>query len=79
MMDYLQAILTPLLTRKEELSIVETHDDRGVLFTVELHKDDMGRVIGRAGSHINKIREMMNLYGFLNQARISVKIVEPKV
>jgi len=74
--DYLTSIVSPLLSKPEDLQIKHTVDEKGVLLMLSAHKDDMGRVIGKAGVTANSIRTLMRQFGVLKQAHVSVKINE---
>ncbi len=74
---YLESIVKPLLSRPEELVIEHVVDERGVLLTITASADDMGRLIGKAGSTANALRSLLRQYGSLTKAHISVKINDP--
>ena len=76
--EYLESILIPLLTQKDDLEVIQTSDERGVLLSVTAHKDDMGRIIGKQGVTANSIRTLMRQYGATRQLHISVKINDAK-
>lgn len=75
--NYLESIVKPLLSRPEALVLEHTTDERGILLTVTAHGDDMGRLIGKAGSTANSLRSLLRQYGALTQRHISVKINDP--
>jgi len=51
----------------------------GVLLSVSgVIKQDMGSLIGRKGTHINYVRELVRVVGAMDGARVSVKIDEPE-
>jgi ribosomal protein S3 len=49
----------------------------GVLFTLDLHADDMGKVIGRSGNTAKAIRTLLRVVGMKHNARVNLKINEP--
>lgn len=75
---YLEAILLPLVAYASELSIQKSVDEKGILLVVKASKEDMGRIIGKAGTNANAIRALMRSYGSINQQHISVKIEDPQ-
>jgi uncharacterized protein len=77
MSDYIVALIKPLLAHPESLSIRETRDAMGVLFTVCVSKEDMGKIIGKEGETSRAIKHLVRVEGYAHGARISVKIVEP--
>jgi predicted RNA-binding protein YlqC (UPF0109 family) len=50
----------------------------GILLTITVSPRDMGRVIGKAGAHIQAMRTLMHMFGLVNSAKISLKVLEPK-
>ena len=75
--DYLVAIVEPLMTEPEAVQVKATTDDRGVLLTLAVAKEDMGRVIGREGETARAIRRLIRQYGLSNNMRVAVRIEEP--
>ncbi len=75
---YLTALITPLLKFPEALRIVETQDQMGVLLSVDVHKEDMGVVVGKAGETAKSIRHLVRIVGLRANARVSIKINEPQ-
>ena len=45
--------------------------------TLDVHPDDMGKVIGRAGNTAKAIRILLRVVGMKNNARVNLKIAEP--
>lgn len=76
--ELLDAIVRALVTHPEDLRVVRTVDDLGVLMTIHLNPEDMGKVIGRLGSTAKAIRTIMRAIGLKSQERINVRIVEPE-
>lgn len=76
--DYLKAVVEPILMEPEQLKIVRTQDQMGVLLTVDVSKNDMGRIIGRSGETAKSLRTLMRVVGSMNQAKVSIKINEPQ-
>jgi hypothetical protein len=76
---YLENIVTPLLSRPEDLKIEQVVDEKGVLLTLTVNGEDMGRLIGKLGCTANAIRTLLRQYGALHQQHISVKINDPLI
>ncbi len=75
--SYVDLIVRPLLTQPEAFSITNGKDDMGILITIGVSKEDMGRVIGKNGATMNSIRLLVRQFGALRQARVSLKLDEP--
>lgn len=50
----------------------------GVLLTLDVHAEDMGKVIGRKGATAKAIRTLLRVVGMKNYARVNMKILEPE-
>jgi predicted RNA-binding protein YlqC (UPF0109 family) len=77
MEEYLVAIVKPLLSVPDDLSVVSSSDAMGVLLTVNVSKYDMPHLIGKEGQNIHSVRKLMGMYGMRHGAKISIKINEP--
>jgi predicted RNA-binding protein Jag len=50
----------------------------GVLLSLDVHPDDMGKIIGRSGNTAKAIRILLRVVGMKNNARVNLKINEPE-
>ena len=77
---FLDTVVKALVDHPEDVVIVETKDNLGVLLTLTVHPDDMGKVIGRGGKIATlAIRPLLTAVGLKHNARVSLKINEPLV
>jgi len=77
--QYLKNILEGLVSKPQDIVINRTVDDMGVLLTVKLAKEDMGRVIGREGRTINSIRHVTKCFGYAIDSELNIKVEEPVI
>ena len=70
---YLKAILTPLVSAPEAVSIIRAVDERGVLYTIVVAQPDRALVIGKAGVTANAIRHLVHAVGMRNKEHATVK------
>ncbi len=76
--DFLEYLVKSLVDHPEDVKIVQTVDNLGVLLTLTVHPDDMGKVIGRGGRIATlAIRPLLTAVGLKHNARVSLKIPEP--
>ena len=75
--EFLKNIVRELVEYPEEVRIERTVDEMGVLLTLSMVKEDMGKIIGREGNTAKAIRHIMRVFGMKANARINVKILEP--
>lgn len=75
---FLEYIVKALVDHPEDVKIKRTVDEMGVLMNLDVHPDDMGKVIGRAGNTAKAIRILLRVVGMKNNARVNLKINEPQ-
>lgn len=75
--QFLEFLIKSLVDHPEEVKIKRTVDEMGVLMTLDVHPDDMGKVIGRSGNTAKAIRILLRVVGMKNNARVNLKINEP--
>lgn len=75
--EFLEFVVKGLVEHPEDVKIGRTVDEMGVLLTLDLHGDDMGKVIGRSGNTAKAIRTLLRVVGMKHNARVNLKINEP--
>lgn len=75
---FLEYVVKALVDNPGDVKITRTVDEMGVLLTLSVHKDDMGKVIGRSGQTAKAIRTILRVVGMKNDARVNLKIEEPE-
>jgi predicted RNA-binding protein YlqC (UPF0109 family) len=76
--QFLDYIVKALADSPSDVKIRRTVDEMGVLLTLSVNKDDMGKVIGRSGATAKAIRTILRVVGMKNDARVNLKIEEPE-
>jgi len=76
--DFLEFAVKALVDHPEDVKVNRTVDEMGVLLTLDVHKDDMGKIIGRAGNTAKALRTLLRVVGMKNDARVNLKINEPE-
>ncbi len=74
---FLDFVVKALVEKPEDVKIVRTVDEMGVLMTLDVNKDDMGKIIGREGNTAKAIRTLLRVVGMKNNSRVNLKINEP--
>ncbi len=76
--QFLEALVKALVDHPESVKINRTVDEMGVLLTLDVHAEDMGKVIGRSGNTAKAIRTLLRVVGMKHDARVNLKINEPE-
>ena len=74
---FLDFVIKALVENPQDVKITRTVDEMGVLMTLDVNKDDMGKIIGREGNTAKAIRTLLRVVGMKNNARVNLKINEP--
>lgn len=75
--EFLEFVVKGLVEHPEDVKVSRVVDEMGVLLTLDLNADDMGKVIGRSGNTAKAIRTLLRVVGMKNNARVNLKINEP--
>lgn len=75
--DFVEFIVKQLVTNTDEIEVTRAIDEMGVLITLKVAKEDMGRIIGKNGQTAKAIRVLLRIIGSKNNARVNLKIIEP--
>ena len=76
--QFLETVVKALVDNPDAVSIERTVDEMGVLLTLDVHADDMGKIIGRSGNTAKAIRTLLRVVGMKHDARVNLKINEPE-
>src|SRR3954469_20668227 len=76
--QFLDYVVKALVDNPQDVKINRNIDEMGVLLTLTVNKDDMGKVIGRSGATAKAIRTILRVVGMKNDARVNLKIEEPE-
>jgi len=76
--EFLEFVVKGLVDHPESVKITRTVDEMGVLLSLDVHPDDMGKIIGRSGNTAKAMRILLRVVGMKNNARVNLKINEPE-
>lgn len=76
--QFLENLVKTLVDHPEAVVVNRTVDEMGVLLTLDVHAEDMGKIIGRSGNTAKAIRTLLRVVGMKNDARVNLKINEPE-
>lgn len=77
--DFVEYVVKQIVEKPEEVVVERVVDEMGVLITLKVSKDDMGKIIGKSGQTAKALRILLRIIGSKNNARVNLKIVEPGV
>lgn len=73
--QFVEYIIKTLVNNPDKVSIEREIDEKGVLLSLTVDPEDVGRVIGRRGATAQSIRTLLRALGTKNNARYNLKIV----
>lgn len=76
MKNLLEFILIHLVNYPDEVQIEEVQDEQGSVFTIHVHSEDIGRVIGKKGSLIQAIRQIAKIRAVKEGIRAQIVIAD---
>ncbi|PJE58434.1 MAG: RNA-binding protein [Candidatus Portnoybacteria bacterium CG10_big_fil_rev_8_21_14_0_10_36_7] len=76
--EFVEFIVKNLVDNPDDVVTDRKVDEMGVLITLKVKPEDMGKVIGREGSTARAIRTLLRVIGAKHNARVNFKIEEPE-
>ena len=73
--QFVEYIVKSLVEHPDDVSVERTIDERGVLLTLTVNSQDLGRVIGKRGMTAQSLRTLLRALGVKSDAHINLKIV----
>lgn len=74
--EFVKYVITALVNKPEEVKVERTVDERGVLLTLHVAEEDLGRVIGRKGTTAQSLRTLLRALGSKNEAHYNLRIMD---
>lgn len=76
--EFLEHLVKSLVDKPDVVKVERVVDEMGVLLTLDVDPEDMGKIIGRSGNTAKAIRTLLRVVGMKNNARVNLKINEPE-
>ena len=76
-LDFVEFVIRQIVDNPDDIDIERKIDEMGVLLTLRVHKDDMGKIIGKSGQTAKALRILLRVVGSKHNSRVNLKIVEP--
>lgn len=74
---FLEYAVKALVDHPEAVETTRVIDQMGVLLTLSVHAEDMGKIIGKSGKTAEALRILLRVVGMKGNARVNLKINEP--
>lgn len=73
--QFVEYIVKSLVGHPDDVAVERLIDEKGVLLTLTVNPEDLGRVIGKRGVTAQSLRTLLRALGTKNEARYNLKIV----
>ena len=73
--QFVEYIVKTLVNNPDEVAVERKIDEKGVLLSLTVSPEDIGRVIGKRGATAQAIRVLLRALGTKQDARYNLKIV----
>ena len=73
--QFVEYIVKTLVNNPDKVSVDRIIDEKGVLLSLTVDPEDVGRVIGKRGATAQSLRTLLRALGTKNDARYNLKIV----
>ncbi len=74
--QFIEYIVKSLVGHPDDVIVDRIVDEKGVLLTLTVNPEDLGRVIGKRGATAQSLRSLLRALGTKNDARYNLKIVD---
>ena len=74
---FLEFLVKGFVVDTEAVGVNATADERGMLLTLHVAKEDMGRVVGKDGQTARAIRQIIRLVASHENIKVNLRIAEP--
>ena len=72
--QFVEYIVKNLVENPEDVKVERTIDEKGVLLTLSVNKEDLGRIIGRRGATAQSLRALLRALALKTNAHYNLKI-----
>lgn len=73
--QFVEYIVKSLVGHPDDVVVERLIDEKGVLLTLTVNPEDLGRVIGKRGVTAQSLRTLLRALGTKNDARYNLKII----
>lgn len=73
----LESVVKGIVDNPQDVAITEKSDEMGILLSLKVNRLDTGKIIGKEGATAKALRTIIRVVGMKQNARVSLKILEP--
>jgi predicted RNA-binding protein YlqC (UPF0109 family) len=74
--QFIEYVVKSLVSNPDDVIVERIIDEKGVLLTLTVNPEDLGRVIGKRGATAQSLRTLLRALGTKQEARYNLKIVD---
>ena len=74
MRELIEYMARSIVTHPDEVVVVEDQEDDRFTYTLQVHPDDKGRVIGRSGKVAQSMRALLRVAAVKEEVHVSLQI-----
>jgi predicted RNA-binding protein YlqC (UPF0109 family) len=74
--QFIEYVVRSLVGNPDAVSVERIIDEKGVLLTLTVDPEDLGRVIGKRGATAQSLRTLLRALGTKQESRFNLKIVD---
>jgi len=75
---FIEDVAKALVDHPEDVEVSEVNGERTTVYELRVNETDLGKVIGRNGSHAQSIRNLLNAVAAKEGKRADLEILEPE-
>jgi predicted RNA-binding protein YlqC (UPF0109 family) len=76
--EFLETVVKALVDKPEDVVVERNIDERGVLLTLKVNPEEMGKIIGKQGQTARSLRTLLRIIGNKNNSYVNLKVYEPE-
>jgi len=75
---YLRGVVSGMVLYPDAVEITKQSDEMGILYTIKVHDEDRGKIMGKKGATAKALRIILRAAGFRMDVRAALKLDIPR-
>lgn len=76
MKDLLEWVVKKLVDNPESVEVKEKTENNFTIYSLKVHPEDMGKVIGKEGKIIKSLRNLIKIPAIIQKKKVTLALVE---